>query len=56
MADGVRAGGNGLVAIPVAKLGPCEAWVSGGGLDQSIWGLGTVVAVAGSGVLSEVIR
>jgi hypothetical protein len=56
MADGVRGGGNGAVAIPVTVLGPCDACVSLGGFDQSISGLGIVVAVAGNGVVSDVIK
>jgi len=54
--EGVCNGGNGAVAIPVTVLRPCDACVSGGGLDQSISGLGTAVAVAGNGVVSDVIR
>jgi hypothetical protein len=56
MADGECVGGNGDVAIPVTTLGTGDACVSGGGLDQSISGLGTAVALAGNGVLSDVIK
>ncbi len=56
MADGERFGGNGDVAMPVTTLATGDACVSGGGLDQSISGLGTAVALTGNCVLSDVIK